>query len=243
MNALAIAAAAGGRTERDRLVEIFMPSIRAMARHYRRHPRVETWDLHQAGVLGLLSAVERFDASLETPLWAYASWWVRAAMQQVVAELSTPCVLSDRALRELARVRSAEREHAQATGHGAHMEDLAAMTDLPRPQLEALLAGSRPSRGLDEPIGAGADITVGELIADPAAEDPSERALMSASAGRVRELVDDLEPRERTVVHARFLADEGSRTLGEIGADLGLSAERVRQIEQRALDKLRAAIG
>src|SRR4051794_41534748 len=103
-----------------------------MARQYRHHARVDESDLVQAGVVGLLRAVERFDPSLGTPLWGYAAWWVRSAMQQVVAELAWPCVLSDRALRELARARSAEREETQRSRRGARLDDVARLVDLPR---------------------------------------------------------------------------------------------------------------
>src|ERR1700752_2698920 len=108
-----VAAAPRGRRERDHLVAVHMPAIRAIARQYRRHPRVEEAELVQAGVVGFPCAGGRLDPPAGTPLWAYAAWWVRSAIQHVVSELSGPCVLSDRALRRLAQMRVADG-HADA---------------------------------------------------------------------------------------------------------------------------------
>ncbi len=106
---LVLAAKDGDEARRAELVEAFMPLIASVARAYRGSPSGERRELMQAGVVGLLQALERYDQSLGTPFWAYASWWVRQAMQQIVAQLTRSIVLSDRALRELARVRNAER--------------------------------------------------------------------------------------------------------------------------------------
>jgi RNA polymerase sigma factor (sigma-70 family) len=224
-----VAVADGGRSERDRLVAVHMPAIRAIARRYRRHPRVEEAELVQAGVVGFLCAVDRFDPHAGTPLWAYAAWWVRGAMQQVVAELSGPCVLSDRALRQLAQLRLA---------HG----DAGALAAVPHADNEPLRAASQQARSLDEPVAAGAGETVGDVLSDPRAEEPSERAERRDTVRRVRELLPTLASRERRVLAGRFPADDCPRTLGDLGDELGVSAERVRQIEQSALSKLRAAL-
>jgi RNA polymerase primary sigma factor len=240
--ALVAAAAHGDRAQRDRLVESFMPAIRTMARQYRHYPRVDQRELVQAGVVGFLSAVDRYDPAFGTPLWAYAAWWVRAAMQQVVAELSCACVLSDRALRTLARVRSAEREHGQAAGRGLRPAEVARLAGVPAAQLEALVAAARPPRGFDEPVSAGADLTIADLIEDVDAEEPWERAAFADAVARLGRLLETLEPRERMVLAARFPASGSARTLGELGGELGLSAERVRQIEQHALARLRDAL-
>ena len=90
--------------ERDRLVEAYLPLISSIARIYRGSERVERSELMQEGIVGLLRALDRFDPSLETPFWAYASWWVRQAMQQLMSELTRPVVLSDRASRQLAAI-------------------------------------------------------------------------------------------------------------------------------------------
>ncbi len=229
--ALVVAAASGGQRERDRLVAVHMPAIRAIARRYRRHPRVEEAELVQAGVVGFLCAVDRFDPHAGTPLWAYAAWWVRSAIQQVVAELSGPCVLSDRALRRLAQLRLADGD----AGAGA-------LAGVPHADIEALKTASQQARSLDEPVAAGAGDTVGDVLSDPRAEEASERAERHETVRRVRELLPTLASRERRVLSGRFPADDCPRTLGDLGDELGVSAERVRQIEQSALSKLRAAL-
>ena len=104
---LVLAAKVGDADARGRLVEALMPLIASVARPYRQSARVERLELLQEGVVGLLRALERYDPDRGVPFWAYASWWVRQAMQQVVSELNRPVVLSDRALRQISRLRDA----------------------------------------------------------------------------------------------------------------------------------------
>src|SRR6201999_636276 len=112
-----VAAAAGGdQAARDQAVEAYLPLIGSVAHRYRGARAVNHTELMQEGVVGLLRAVDRYDPGRETPFWAYASFWVRQAMQQLVAELTWPVVLSDRALRQLARIRDAERRFSQDEG-------------------------------------------------------------------------------------------------------------------------------
>ena len=99
---------------REELVKAYMPLVGAVARDFRHARAVDRAELMQQGVVGLLRGLERYDASLGTPFWAYASWWVRQAMQRQVAERRGPVVLSDRALRQLARVRDARRSFIAA---------------------------------------------------------------------------------------------------------------------------------
>src|ERR1700739_3298591 len=119
------AARPGSPLARARLVESFMPLIGGVARIYRQAPGVERSELVQEGVAGLLRALERYDAELGTPFWAYASWWVRQAMQQLVAELSRPVVLSDRALRQLAQIREARGVFVRVHARDPSLKELA----------------------------------------------------------------------------------------------------------------------
>jgi RNA polymerase sigma factor (sigma-70 family) len=204
---------------------------------------VDRVELMQEGVVGLLSALERFEPARGTPFWAYASWWVRQAMQQLVSELTRPVVLSDRALRQLARVKDARREYLQAYSCDPSSADLAERTGLTRDQIDNLLAVERAPRGLEEPVGDddGTDAMFGELIADPVAEDAYERVDRRLEVEELPDLVRELCEREQTILRARFGLDGRPQTLREVAGRLGLSAERVRQIEERALEKLRAA--
>jgi RNA polymerase primary sigma factor len=240
---LALAAQRGDMAARAKFVESFVPLIGSVARIYRGSRAVDRVELMQEGVVGLLRALERYDADQGTPFWAYASWWVRQAMQSLVAELTRPVVLSDRALRQLARVKDARREHLQAHGREPTSADLAESTGFAREQVDKLVAAERAPRALDEPIGDGddADTSFGELLTDPVAEEDYERVDRRLEIEELRELPNELCERERAILRARFGLGGQQRTLREIAGSLELSAERVRQIEERALEKLRLA--
>jgi RNA polymerase sigma factor (sigma-70 family) len=241
---LVLAAQHGGQRERGQLIEAFMPSIAGLARIYRRSSAIEWNDLIQDGVVGLLRALERFDADLGVRFWAYASWWVRQAMQQLVSERSRPIVLSDRALRQLARLKAAQRRFEQSHHGEPSCRELASAVGLSRTQVDNLLRTERTPRGLDEPISgeAGDGTTVGELIADPLAEEPYETATVRLLVAELPRLLTRLSPRERAVVCARYGLGEAEQTLREIADTLGVSPERVRQIEHAALEIMNEAV-
>ena len=224
------------------LTERFAPLIGSVARIYGGCAAVERKELMQAGVMGLLRALARYDANRGMPFWAYASWWVREAMQQLVSELGGPIVLSDRALRQLARVRDAQRDHLQRFGHEPSCAELARSAGLRPEQVERLVTAQRTPRALEEPLGRDeSGGTFGDLLIDPVAEDAYERVRQSIETARLPALLRRLNARELHVVSARFGLDGPARTLGELSAVLGVSAERVRQVEQVALGKLREA--
>jgi DNA-directed RNA polymerase sigma subunit (sigma70/sigma32) len=164
-------------------------------------------------------------------------------MQELVAELSRPIVLSDRALRKLARVRDARRVHLQVHRREPSTAELATETGFTREQVEKLVAAERTPRALEAPLGddEGVDGAFGELLADPFAEDEYEQVDRRLEIEALRRLPCELCERERTILRGRFGLDGDEQTLRELGASLDLSAERVRQIEERALDKLRVA--
>ena len=234
------AAQRGDREARDALIEQFRPMIASVARLYKGCPAVDHAELMQEGMVGLLRALERFDPALRTPFWAYASWWVRQAMQRLVAELGQPVVLSDRALRQLAQVKEARRALQQSSGSEPSTGRLATTTGLKREQVDHLIAVERAPRALDEPV-KGPDnrgATLGESLPDPLAEDAYDDVDTRPDAAEWRRLLHRLDARERRVVRARFGFDGHEDTLREIADELELSAERVRQIEQHALDEL-----
>jgi RNA polymerase primary sigma factor len=239
---LVAAAQARESGAREDLIEVFAPLIGSVARIYRGSMAVDRTELMQAGVMGLLRGLERYDAQRGTPFWAYASWWVREAMQQLVSEMGRPVVLSDRALRQLARVRDAQREHLQRYGHEPSCAQLAASAGLRREQVERLIAAERKPRALEEPVGGDeAGGTFGDLLADPVAEDAYEGVPGRIETARLPALLQGLDARELRIVSARFGLDGPERTLRELAGVLGVSAERVRQVEQGALAKLRQA--
>jgi RNA polymerase sigma factor (sigma-70 family) len=221
-----------------------MPAIGTLARIYRNSPGVEHAELMQEGVVGLLRALRRYEARMNTPFWAYASWWVRQAMQGLVADLTRPVALSDRALRAMARVKRARHAHLQLHMREPSCGELAQATSLPLDQVETLLSLERVPRSLDQPVGGetSSGRTAADLLVDPVAEDEYDRIVERTGAKDVRALTDALDERERQVLFGHYGLDGPPQTLRQIGSQFGLSAERVRQIEEQALDGLRAVL-
>jgi RNA polymerase sigma factor (sigma-70 family) len=241
---LVAAAKAGDRGAREELLEAFLPLIAGVARVYRGSETVSRLELMQEGVVGLLRALERYDPTLGVPFWGYAAWWVRQAMQQLIAELTRPLVLSDRALRQLSQLKRAHGEHLAQHGREPSGNELAEATGLTHAQVGEMLVLERIPVSMDEPVrgNEGGELgAFGELLADPLADDAYQQLLDHSEIEQIRALMGSLNERERMILRARYGLDDGSeQSLRDIGERIGLSGERVRQIEQRALGKLRA---
>jgi RNA polymerase sigma factor (sigma-70 family) len=241
--ALVARAQAGDAAARARLVEAYMPLISTMARTY-RSGHVQRQELLQEGVVGLLRALERFDPGRGLPFWAYASWWSRQAMQHLVSELTRPIVLSDRALRHLSRLKQLHHEELQRSGREPSRSELAERSGLDLAQVDDLVATER-ARSLDDPVTAGdGEVgTFGDLLADPLAEEEYERVLEAIEIEELHDLLAGLSAREREVLTLRYGLGGEEQSLRDVGERLGISGERVRQIERRALGKLAAVMG
>jgi RNA polymerase primary sigma factor len=238
---LVIAAEGGDAEARGKLVDAFLPAIAGLARRFPTGIGVNRQELLQEGVAGLLFAAQRYDSRLDTPFWAYASFWVRKAMQELVAELARPVALSDRAVRDLAGIKAARGEHLGENGTEPTNGDLSTATGFTLAQLESLQATERRPRGMEEPVSADEEAmtTVGDTITDPVAEQAYDRVLDEIEIREVGDLADRLAGRERAVIRAHYGLGQPPQTLSQIGERLGLTAERARQIEVGALDKLR----
>lgn len=241
---LVIAIGAGDPEASGKLVAAFLPAIGAVAGRFPTGAGVELQELLHEGVAGLLSATRRYDARRSTPFWGYASFWVRKAMQELVADVARPVALSDRAVRSLAKVRAARREHLLAHGVEPTSAELRRATGFTLAKLESLQAIERRPRAMDEPVStdAGTTATLADTIIDPSAEQAYERVLDHLEVRQVRDLADHLEERERAVIRAHYGLGQPAQTLNQIGRALGLTAERARQIEVAALDKLRDSL-
>jgi RNA polymerase sigma factor (sigma-70 family) len=218
-----------------------MPVIGSVARTYAGPGNVERKELMQEGVVGLLRALSRYEPDLGTSFWAYASWWVRQAMQQLVAEMARPIVLSDRALRQLAQIRSAERRLAQEHAREPGLHEIAEATGFSREHVEALQSAARRPRALEERVAEDDAAALGDRVPDPRALDAFDAAPLRAATRHLPALLDTLDDHQRGVIRGRFGLDGHARTLRELGAELGVSAERVRQIEQESLQRCRAS--
>ncbi|MDX6627168.1 MAG: polymerase primary sigma factor, partial [Solirubrobacterales bacterium] len=197
---------AGDRVATEELVTAFMPAIDGVARLYRGFRSLERRELRQEGVVGLLRAARRYDQRYETPFWAYASWWVRQAMQQLVAELTSPVVLSDRAARELVQMKRARSDFVQANRREPSDSELADTTRMPLARVQNLVSVERTPSSLQASLPGDEEMatTFAERLADPATEDDYERIVDLVGGERVRDLAAGLEARERRIVFAHY---------------------------------------
>jgi RNA polymerase sigma factor (sigma-70 family) len=162
-------------------------------------------------------------------------------MQDLVSQLTGSMVLSDRAVRQLARVKAAQRKHFQAHGREPTGSELADATGLPDHQVDCLVAAQRRARSLDEPVARDSDAgaAIVDTLPDPGSEHAYDRVSELVAAEQLPRMLGELSDRERVVVRGRYGLDGDEQTLRELAEDLGMSAERVRQIEGAALRKLR----
>jgi RNA polymerase primary sigma factor len=242
--ALLEAAQAGDEDALMALVEAYLPRIAALSRRYAGDRHVERLELIQEGVAGLLQALQRFDASRGASFWTYARPTVQRAMQRLVAELSDAAVLSDHALRRLSRVRDAEDELMRQQHRLPSAREIADRAGVDADETARLFAAAGRPRSLQEPIMAedgGVIGSLGDMVDDPRAEDSYDRVLDALEAQELQPLLSVLSARERRVLSARYGLDGEERSIPEIAEQLGLSTSRVRDIEKRALSKLRRA--
>jgi RNA polymerase primary sigma factor len=234
---------AGDRAATEELVMAFMPAIDGVANLYGSFRILERRELRQEGVVGLLRAARRYDQRYETPFWAYASWWVRQAMQQLVAELTGPVVLSDRATRNLVQMKRARSAFVQANRREPSDSELADTTEMALEQVQQLISFERAPSSMEARLPGDKEMeaTFAERLADPAGEEDYERVVDLVGGEHIQDLAAALDERERRIVFAHYGIDCRQRTLREIGGEFDLSVERVRQLEERALDKLRQA--
>jgi RNA polymerase primary sigma factor len=240
-DALARRAQAGDEAAREELIRRLLPLVHSTARRYRTEG-LEQADLLQEGIVGLLRALQRFDAERGIPFAAFATWWIRQSLQEARSDFMRPLRLPPKALRQLAQLKSEHQRIYQGERRSARVAELAERTSIELEQAEALVVADARERSLDEPIGStDAELgTLGDLLEDPLSATAYEDVVDAVAGVQLRALLSRLTEREREVVRARFGFDAPAEKLAEVGERLGVSAERVRQIEERALAKLRS---
>jgi RNA polymerase sigma factor (sigma-70 family) len=239
---LARRAKAGDAQAREQLIERLLPFVDALARSYRT-AGLDHRDLVQEGIVGLLRALRRYDPDRGTPFRAWATWWIRQALQEARSDFVRPLRLPRAALRQLAHLKAEHERIYAREQRDASLAELASRTGIDLAQAEALLRVDPRPRSLDETVpGSEGEVgTLGTLLEDPVAADDYEEVLDTVAGTQLRALLSRLTEREREIVDARFGFGRPQERLVEIGERLGISAERVRQLEQRALAKLRHA--
>ena len=228
-----------GALARQEFLEANLRLVVSVAKRYRR-AGIELMDLVQAGNIGLLHAVERFDWRLGNKFSTYAVWWIRQAVTRELANsartIRLPAHLRDRVI---ALVRARDRLRVQI-GHEPSVEELALAVGVSDERARELLALAQDTVSLSLPVGGHDEGELGDLLADDDAVDPADDAADSAERYQVQELLEHLSAREALVLRLRFGLDRGEpRSLEDIGHELGITRERVRQIERRALARLR----
>ncbi len=228
------------RRVRD-LVESHQGGVAAIAREYTTFG-IPFEDLLSEGNVGLIEAACRFEPERGVQFLTYASWWIRKRILNLIARQKTLVRLPRHVMRRLRVLRLAEAALSQRLGRHPSLEELAVEAGLPVPEIEALIA----SAPREQPLEGSPDddrSPVIALVPDPHSEIPSNGILATDVEEWIAGVLASLPERERTVLQRRYgFDDEPPETLQKIGDRLGLTRERVRQIEARALDRVRRAI-
>jgi RNA polymerase primary sigma factor len=231
---------AGDEAAKRRLVECNLRLVMSLTRNYRT-AGVPLLDLIQEGNLGLIRAVEKFDYRMGYKLSTYATWWIRQSITRALADqgrlIRLPVHVSD----QVRRTMRARRTIAQKLNREPTISEIAAEADIPAARVVQLLEIVEDPVSLETPVGSG-DTLYGDLVENEEAEGPDAAATERFRAEELEAALDRLEPRLRELLERRFgLAGHTAQTLDEIGRNLGVTRERVRQLETRALRELRAS--
>jgi RNA polymerase primary sigma factor len=229
-----------GDRARRRLIECNLRLVVSVARRYLGRG-VSFLDLVQEGNIGLQTGIDKYDWRRGFRLSTYVYWWIRQAISRAVTDHSRTIRLPGHIIELLTRTARAERELAVKFDRQPSIEEVAEYLEIDPERITEARKAARVPLSLETPLGDDSELTRGDLIGDESAGEAPTRSCEAADLSvRLQSALDELHPRERQVLRLRFGLDRGhERTLGEVGDELGISRERIRQIEAEGLGKLR----
>ena len=241
-NHLAARIKKGDKAARERMIKANLRLVVKIARDYEGYG-VPLLDLISEGNIGLMKGVERFDPSKGAKLSTYSAWWIKQAIKRALANQGKTIRLPVPVVDKLFHIRRAEARLQEAFGREATDEEIADDLDTTPEKIRELRTASQRPASLEAPLGYDSDNRVADVVADENAEDPYDELEGKANTSMLREVLKELDPREVTILRYRFGLDgDDEKTLEEVGRKFGLTRERIRQIQEIALKKLRKKI-